>query len=169
MGPSLPGYAGNVDSSEDPWSEINGTVVQNSYDSSSNSNISSISSLSASSSDSDYKATGPNELEADADSLTCRQSVVSSGDQLQNDGLKLVLGDATRALSDAYMSDFGSMEVNNSAITGVGNEPIGSYWDWDDDDDRGMDIQALLSEFGDFGDFFENDVLPFGEVSAYIK
>lgn len=27
-----------------------------------------------------------------------------------------------------------------------------------------MDIQALLSEFGDFGDFFENDVLPFGEV-----
>lgn len=27
-----------------------------------------------------------------------------------------------------------------------------------------MDIQALLSEFGDFGDFFENDALPFGEV-----
>lgn len=70
---------------------------------------------------------------------------------------------------DAYMSDFGSMEVNNSAITGVGNEPIGSYWDWDDDD-RGMemDIQALLSEFGDFGDFFENDALPFGEVSEYL-
>ncbi|WVZ20140.1 hypothetical protein V8G54_007462 [Vigna mungo] len=65
---------------------------------------------------------------------------------------------------DTYMSDFGSVEVNNSAITGVGNEPIGSYWDWDDDD-RGMemDIQALLSEFGDFGDFFENDLLPFGE------
>ena len=28
----------------------------------------------------------------------------------------------------------------------------------------GMNIQALLSEFGDFGDFFENDALPFGEV-----
>lgn len=68
---------------------------------------------------------------------------------------------------DAYMSDFGSMEVNNSAITRVGNEAIGSYWD---DDDRGteMDIQALLSEFGDFGDFFENDDLPFGEVSEYL-
>ncbi|CAN6881258.1 unnamed protein product [Brassica oleracea] len=41
-------------------------------------------------------------------------------------------------------------------------------WDWDDYDyaDRGvgMDIQALLSEFGDFGDFFENDALSFGEV-----
>ncbi|KAL4343391.1 mediator of RNA polymerase II transcription subunit 13 [Arachis ipaensis] len=182
MGPSLPGSssfihcAANVDSVEDPWAEINGSRMQNSYDSSSNSNSSSISSLSASSSDSDYKTTGPNELEADADSLTCRQSVVSSGDQLESDGPKLgskrsragvteSLSTATNVpMQDAYMSDFGSMEVNNSAITGVGNEPIGSYWDWGDDD-RGveMDIQALLSEFGDFGDFFENDVLPFGE------
>lgn len=48
----------------------------------------------------------------------------------------------------------------------INNDQSGSQWDWDDDD-RGivMDIQALLSEFGDFGDFFENDVLPFGEVS----
>lgn len=55
--------------------------------------------------------------------------------------------------ADAY----NSMEINN--------EQGGSQWDWDDDD-RGvvMDIQALLSEFGDFGDFFENDALPFGEV-----
>ncbi|XP_014626292.1 mediator of RNA polymerase II transcription subunit 13-like isoform X3 [Glycine soja] len=182
MGPSLPGSssfihcAGNVDCTEDPWTEINGTRTQSSYDSSSNSNNSSISSLSASSSDSDYKTTGPSELEADADSLTCRQSMVSSADQLDSDGPKLgskrsrtgvteLLSTATNIpVQDAYMSDFGSMEVNNSAITGVGNEPIGSYWDWDDDD-RGMemDIQALLSEFGDFGDFFENDVLPFGE------
>lgn len=73
-------------------------------------------------------------------------------------------------VQDAYMSDFGSMEVNNSAITRVGNESVGSYWDWDDED-RGMemDIQALLSEFGDFGDFFENDVLPFGEVSEILN
>lgn len=82
--------AGYVDCTEDPWTEINGTRTQNSYDSSSNSNSSSISSLSASSSDSDYKATGPSELEADADSLTCRQSMVSSGDQLESDGPKLV-------------------------------------------------------------------------------
>lgn len=44
------------------------------------------------------------------------------------------------------------------------NDQSGSQWDWDDDRGIGMDIQALLSEFGDFGDFFENDALPFGEV-----
>lgn len=73
---------------------------------------------------------------------------------------------------DVYMSDFGSMEVNNSAITRAENEPLGSYWDWGDNDEenRGMemDIQALLSEFGDFGDFFETDDLPFGEVFEYF-
>jgi hypothetical protein len=38
----------------------------------------------------DYKmSTG--ELEADADSLSCRQSGLSSNDQMENDGLKLVL------------------------------------------------------------------------------
>ena len=79
-----------MDCTEDPWTEINGTRTQNSYDSSSNSNSSSISSLSASSSDSDYKTTRPSELEADADSLTCRQSMVSSADQLDSDGPKLV-------------------------------------------------------------------------------
>ena len=71
-------------------------------------------------------------------------------------------------MQDAYMSDYGSVEVKNSAITGIANEQIGSHWDWDDDDrGAGMDIQALLSEFGDFGDFFENDALPFGEVYNY--
>lgn len=70
-------------------------------------------------------------------------------------------------MHDPYKSDYGSMEVSNSAITGLGNDQIG--WDWDDDDrgGGGMDIQALLSEFGDFGDFFENDVLPFGEVTLF--
>lgn len=73
--------------------------------------------------------------------------------------------DAAVPMQEAYKSDFGSSEVNTSAITGVANEQIGSHWDWDDDE-RGvdMDIQALLSEFGDFGDFFETDALPFGEV-----
>lgn len=70
-------------------------------------------------------------------------------------------------MQGAYKSDFGSVEVNNSAITGIANEQIGSHWDWDDDRGGGMDIQALLSEFGDFGDFFENDDLPFGEVISY--
>lgn len=79
------------------------------------------------------------------------------------------VGTATNALvQDVYKSDFVSMEVSNSGITGVANEQIGSHWEWDDDD-RGMvmDIQALLSEFGDFGDFFENDALPFGEVFSF--
>jgi mediator of RNA polymerase II transcription subunit 13 len=79
------------------------------------------------------------------------------------------VGTATNSLvQDAYKSDFSSMEVDNSTITGAAKEQIGSHWDWDDDD-RGnvMDIQALLSEFGDFGDFFENDALPFGEVFSY--
>lgn len=92
------------------------------------------------------------------------------GSKRSRTGVTELLSTATNIpVQDAYMSDFGSMEVNNSTITGVGNDPIGSYWDWDDDD-RGMemDIQALLSEFGDFGDFFENDVLPFGEVSEYL-
>ncbi|KAK7244620.1 hypothetical protein RIF29_39445 [Crotalaria pallida] len=68
---------GNVDFAEDPWTEINGTRTQNNYDSSSNSNSSIISRLSASSGDSNYKTTGPSELEANADSFTCRQPVVT--------------------------------------------------------------------------------------------
>lgn len=185
MGPSLAGSssfihcAGNVESTEDPWAEYNGSRTQNSYDSSSNSNSSSISSLSASSSDSDYKTTGPSELEADADSLACRQSMISSADRLGSDaksGSKRSRTGLIQSLStttnipgqDAYMSDFGSMEVNNSAITRVGNEPTGSYWDWDDNDEenRGMELnmEALLKEFGrGFDDFFVRDELPFGE------
>lgn len=78
------------------------------------------------------------------------------------------VGTATSAsLQDTYNSDFGSMEVNNSAITVVTNDQIGSLWDWDGDDRYGTDIHALINEFGDFGDLFESDVLPFGEVFSY--
>lgn len=84
------------------------------------------------------------------------------GSKRPRTGMKTV----SSTIQDVYKSDFGSMEVNTSAITAVANEQI---WDWDDED-RGMDmdIQALLSEFGDFGDFFENDALPFGEVVSLI-
>ena len=61
-------------------------------------------------------------------------------------------------------------EANNSASAGVAI--FGSQWDWSDDDDEkgfGLDIQIILSEFGDFGDFFENDVLSFGEVCFYLR
>lgn len=185
IGPSLSGssffthWAGKTDSLDESWIDSNGTRTQHSYNSSSNSNDSSISSITSSSSDSDVKmTTGAGDPEADADSLTCRQSGLSSNDQLENDCHKLgskrprtgisesfgQVGTVKNApMQDAYRSGYGSVEVNNSAITGVASEQI-SHWDWDDDD-RGavMDIQALLSEFGDFGDFFENDALPFGE------
>ncbi|GMP28955.1 hypothetical protein CsSME_00004281 [Camellia sinensis var. sinensis] len=184
IGPSLFGSsfymhcASEIDSVDGSWIIPNGIRSEHDYHSSNNSNSSSISSISSTSSDSDYKmSTGTGELEADADSLTCRQSGLSS-DQLQIDGPKSVskrprtgmagsfgqAGTVANArMQDTYQSDYGSVEVNNSAITGVAND-VGSHWDWDDDD-RGvcMDIQALLSEFGDFGDFFENDALPFGE------
>lgn len=55
--------------------------------SSSNSITSSISSVSSTSSES---AAGGGDLEADADSLACRQSGLSSNSQFQKDGLKMV-------------------------------------------------------------------------------
>ncbi|KAI9398736.1 hypothetical protein POPTR_003G220800v4 [Populus trichocarpa] len=178
IGPSLPGSSffmhcgGDTDFLEGSWIESNGLRMQHSYNSSSNSNSSSISSIISGSSDSDYKMT-TGELEADGDSLSCRQSGLSSNDQMEIDDLKLGSKRPRTGMNEPYgqvgtvknapMQEFGSVEVNASAITGIANEQIGSRWDWDDDRGAGMDIQALLSEFGDFGDFFENDDLPFGE------
>lgn len=63
------------------------------------------------------------------------------------------------------MSDYSIAEVDNSGAAGAQNAQVGSHWDWDGDDRGiGMDIQTLLSEFGGFGDFFEDDILAFGEV-----
>lgn len=74
------------------WNETNGIRTQRGYNSSSNSNCSSISSISSSSSETDYKmATGAGELEADADSLSSRQSGLSFNDRSENDSFKLVL------------------------------------------------------------------------------
>lgn len=185
MGPSLSGSSflvcnDMVDNLDGSWFESKEIRSQRGYRSSSNSNSSSLSSISTSS-DSDYKmTTGSVDLDADADSLTCGQSGLSSADQLNNDGLRLIHMQGykrprpvTESFSQAgavsntatqvgYKNDLGSIEVNNSVSTGVASEQLG--WDWGDDDRGvGMDIQALLSEFGDFGDFFENDVLPFGE------
>nr|XP_011461693.1 PREDICTED: mediator of RNA polymerase II transcription subunit 13 isoform X5 [Fragaria vesca subsp. vesca] len=185
IGPSMPGSSffmlcsDSIDPMEE-WNETNGIRTQRGYNSSSNSNCSSISSISSSSSETDYKmATGAGELEADADSLSSRQSGLSFNDRSENDSFKLgskrpragmtdsfaQVGTSTSAsLQDTYKSDYGSVEVNNSAITGFANEQSGSLWDWDwDDSDNGTDIHALLDEFGGFGDFFENDALPFGE------
>ncbi|XP_050371500.1 mediator of RNA polymerase II transcription subunit 13 isoform X3 [Argentina anserina] len=185
IGPSMPGSSffmlcssDSINSMEE-WNETNGICTQRGYNSSSNSNCSSISSISSSSSETDYRmATGASELEADADSLSCRQSGLSFKDRLENDfklGSKrprsgmmdsfAQVGTSTSAsFQDTYKSDYGSVEVNNSAITGFANEQIGSHWDWDGyNSDNGTDIHSLLDEFGGFGDFFENDALPFGE------
>lgn len=59
------------------------------YNSSGNSNSSSIST--SSSSDSDYRMTGETgDLEADADSLSCMKSGLTSADQMHIDGSKMV-------------------------------------------------------------------------------
>ena len=79
-----------ADSKDGSRLESNSLRSQHGYHSSSSSNNSSISSISSSSSDSDYRTSGAGDLEADADSLTCRQSGLSSIDQ-SHDILKLVL------------------------------------------------------------------------------
>ncbi|XP_018684609.1 mediator of RNA polymerase II transcription subunit 13 isoform X1 [Musa acuminata AAA Group] len=160
--------------------EFNGMRLQKQYNSSSNSISSSISSISRTSSESEHAtAVGAGDLEADADSLTCRQSGLSSNDQFENDGPRKVskrprtgatdtcvqTGTVLSAtIQDAFMSDYSIAEVDNSGAAGAQNTQVGSHWDWDGDDRGiGMDIQTLLSEFGGFGDFFEDDILAFGE------
>ncbi|KAI4304852.1 hypothetical protein MLD38_040314 [Melastoma candidum] len=153
LGPSLSGssffmhYAPLLESVE----ESNKFRGQNSNYSSSNSNSSSLSSLSSGSSGSDYKMSSRGDLEADADSLICRQP--GSVDHLENDRLKMGGKRPRAGMTDLYGQ--GGADAN---------EQMGSQWDWDDDD-RGevMDIQTLLSDFGDFGYFFESEALPFGE------
>ncbi|XP_020091432.1 mediator of RNA polymerase II transcription subunit 13 isoform X2 [Ananas comosus] len=133
--------------------------------SSSNSITSSISSVSSTSSES---AAGGGDLEADADSLACRQSGLSSNSQFQKDGLKMV-SKRPRSDAEAFAQDGKVLgeniqyaDANNSAAVGVANAQGISLWGWEEDAVV-MDIQILLSEFGDFGDFFEHDVLTFGE------
>lgn len=163
VGPSLSSSAllmhgaGEADSLDLSWvtNQIRG---EHDFKSSSNSNSSSISSTS---SDSDHKmASGVGELEADADSLTCRHSGLSSNDNFPSDGSKLGCKRprSQSGMHSPYKSNYGAVE-NDSGLTGVAND-VGLHWD---DDGRGVDIQALLSEFGDFGDFFGNDELSFGE------
>ncbi|XP_050219690.1 mediator of RNA polymerase II transcription subunit 13 isoform X2 [Mercurialis annua] len=184
IGPSLLGssffmhWGGDIDNIEGSWVASTGMRIRHGYDSSSNSNSSSIGSISSSSSDSDLKMTGEaGDLEADADSLSCRQSGLSSNDRMEIDGSKSgskrprsgmpesfgQMGSTKNVtMQGSYKSDFGSLD--HASITGVGNDPIDCHLDWDDDDRGvGINIQALLSEFGDFHDFFENDALPFGE------
>ncbi|KAL5731464.1 hypothetical protein ACHQM5_004188 [Ranunculus cassubicifolius] len=155
------GTTGNGES----WIESNGIQSQHS---SNNSNSSSNSSISSTSSDSDYQMTsGSGDLEADADSLSCRQSGFSSNDQLEGDDHKQVSKRPRTGTTDSFGGSGTvinpNMEANNSAIVGVGNDQAASIWDWDSDVRVEIDIQVLISDFGDFSDFFESESLPFGE------
>ncbi|KAL8139747.1 hypothetical protein V2J09_005768, partial [Rumex salicifolius] len=161
---SLKSIAGEMEAMHSSWMDSSDACGENS---SSNSNNSSISSVSSGSSDSDHKMdTNTSDLEADADSLTCRQSGygLKQGAKRSRPGTQDSFDQMGARINvcgqDAFKSDF-----NSSSIIGLGHDQMGSHWDWDGDNDKGMgmDIQALLSEFGDFGEFFENDVLPFGE------
>ncbi|CAA6663353.1 unnamed protein product [Spirodela intermedia] len=155
-------------------------MVQQRYNSSSNSNGSSLSSISSTSSGSEnVAAVGTRDLEADADSVACRQSGLSRNEHVDNNDRKMVskrsrTGIAescdqagtfgTETMQETYKSEYSVVEANSSAAAIVTNDGIGSYWDLaDDDGDYGINIQSLLSEFGDFGDFFVNDNLCFGE------
>ncbi|RID62473.1 hypothetical protein BRARA_E01544, partial [Brassica rapa] len=158
IGPSLAGsslsmhWAGDFEFLGSSGNKSDGFYEKNGYNSSGSSRNSSISSTSSASSGSGWRmASRTGDLDADADSLTCRQSGLTCNDDRPKSGSKRSRTGRTES--------FGQV--------GITDDQIG--WDWDDDDDDdddrgvGMDIKALLSEFGDFGDFFENDALPFGE------
>ncbi|CAH8306210.1 unnamed protein product [Eruca vesicaria subsp. sativa] len=149
IGPSLAGsslfmhWAGDFDFLGASGNKSDEFYEKNGYNSSGSSRNSSISSTSSASSGSGWRRNSrTGDLDADADSLTCDDDHPKMGSKRPRTG---------------NAESFGQV--------GIANDQIG--WDWDDNDDDergvGMDIQALLSEFGDFGDFFENDVLPFGE------
>ncbi|CAH8358840.1 unnamed protein product [Eruca vesicaria subsp. sativa] len=156
IGPSLAGsslfmhWAGDSDFLGSSGNKSDGSYGKNGYNSSGSSRNSSISSTSSASSGSGWRMTSrTGDLDADADSLTCRQSGLTCNDDHPKSGSK-------RSRTGRAES-FGQV--------GIADDEIGWDWGGDDNDDRGvgMDIKALLSEFGDFGDFFENDALPFGE------
>jgi hypothetical protein len=60
----------------------------------------------------------------------------------------------------------GTDMVQSNHIADPSDTNRGILWaGLDDDDGSGLDINILLSEFGEFGGFFEKDLMDFGEVS----
>eukprot|EP01018_Ginkgo_biloba_P032449 Gb_30550 [translate_table: standard] len=202
---SIIGIADGKDSLESSWIGSNGLHRQNSSNSNSYSNSSSSSSStsssrgSASTSDSDGEAgIGSGELEADADSLASKQFHLTSAEQLESDGSKILQGGkrgrsngaeslseaamaksarkgnsagaeasglaGDRIVNDTFKSGCSLTELNTAVVSSTTAGPAISPWDWPDDDrSMGMDLQNVLAEFGDFGDFFEDEALGFGE------
>jgi hypothetical protein len=59
----------------------------------------------------------------------------------------------------------GTDTVQANHIADPSDTNRGILWVDLDDDGSGLDINIVLSEFGEFGGLFENDLMNFGEVS----
>ncbi|XP_066383440.1 mediator of RNA polymerase II transcription subunit 13-like isoform X1 [Miscanthus floridulus] len=121
-----------------------------------NSMASSISSVSSTSDGSERAVATEGDLVADADSVFGRQSDMPSNND--NIGSKTV---SKRSRSEVTeVSSHTGKDVGEN-IQGA-NGQVGRSWGWDDEGVV-MDINILLSEFGDFSDFFQEEELDFGE------
>ncbi|KAL6647791.1 hypothetical protein ACP70R_015228 [Stipagrostis hirtigluma subsp. patula] len=120
-----------------------------------NSIASSISSVSSTSNGSDRAVATDGDLLADADSVACRQSDMPSNND--NAGGKV----SKRPRSEiTEVSSHTGKEVSEN-VQGA-NSQGGRPWGWDEEGVV-MDINILLSEFGDFSEFFQEEELDFGE------
>ncbi|XP_044946122.1 mediator of RNA polymerase II transcription subunit 13-like [Hordeum vulgare subsp. vulgare] len=125
--------------------------------SSSNGMASSISSVSSTSNGSEHAvAAKGGDLLADADSTACRQSDLP----LNNDiaGSKMVSKRSRSEITEVSSHAGKEVRENMQGTNGQG----GCSWGWSEEGVV-MDINILLSEFGDFSDFFQEDELDFGE------
>ncbi|EEC79315.1 hypothetical protein OsI_20152 [Oryza sativa Indica Group] len=116
---------------------------------------SSISSVSSTSNGSEHAvAAEGGDLSADADSMACHQSDLPSNIA----GSKMV-SKRPRSEIPEVSSRAGKESVdNNQGVNGQGR----CSWGWDEEG-VAMDINLLISEFGDFSDFFQEEELDFGE------
>lgn len=93
--------------------------------------------------------------------------MVESPSKLARNGSMEDVSIIFEAASDSVSRAPADLNVSSSTPRPPGSQ-VGTPWDWADDDrGLGIDMQNdadILAEFGDFGDFFEDDVLGFGEV-----
>ncbi|XP_044968116.1 mediator of RNA polymerase II transcription subunit 13-like isoform X1 [Hordeum vulgare subsp. vulgare] len=123
----------------------------------SNGMASSISSVSSTSNGSEHAvAAKGGDLLADADSTACHQSDLP----LNNDiaGSKMVSKRSRSEITEVSSHAGNEVRENMQGTNGQG----GCSWGWGEEGVV-MDINILLSEFGDFSDFFQEDELDFGE------
>ncbi|SPT20291.1 unnamed protein product [Triticum aestivum] len=123
----------------------------------SNGMTSSISSVSSTSNGSEHAvAAKGGDLLADADSTACHQSDLPLNNDIAGSKMasKRSRSEITEDSSHAGKEVSGNMQGTN----GQG----GCSWGWGEEGVV-MDINILLSEFGDFSDFFQEDGLDFGE------